>query len=151
MQLRTCAALALAIVTLTACEGPPTVGQPTTFANVCDKANDGHRVAVQGVMRLPDTIRISRPARGGKGTEIVVVRLFETPAFNGTPIGVDIGFGSEPNTMDEIPSGAAGYTDADLKVHIAVGKRSRTGSPSRSLARSTSPWQASPTWSSSAA
>lgn len=124
MHLRSCAALAFALITLTACGdgGPPTVGQPTSFANVCDKANDGHRVAVQGVMRLPDTIRISRPARGGQGSEIVVVRLFETTAFNGTPIGVDIGFGTEPNTMDQIPSGAEGYTDSDLKVHIAGGQ-----------------------------
>src|SRR5262245_29796029 len=116
MHLRSCA-LAFALITLTACsDGPPTVGQPTTFASVCDKANDGHRVAVQGVMRLPDTIRISLPARGGKESEIVVVRLWETPAFDGTPIGVDIGFGTEPNTMDQIPSGAEGYTDSDLKV-----------------------------------
>jgi hypothetical protein len=116
-------ALGLAVLGLAACEGAPTLGEPRDFANVCDKASDGHRVAVEGYMRLPETITVDKPARGGgQGVEILVVRLFETPNFNGTPIGVDIDFGSEPNTMDEIPNGARGYTDADLKVHAANGQ-----------------------------
>jgi hypothetical protein len=117
------AALSLAVLALAACEGRPTEGEPRDFANACDKANDGHRVAVEGYMRLPETITVDKPVRsGGDGVEIVVVRLFETPNFNGTPIGVDIDFGSEPNTMDEIPNGARGFTDADLKVHVNNGQ-----------------------------
>jgi hypothetical protein len=116
-------ALGLAVLALAACAGPPTVGEPRDFANVCDKANDGHRVAVEGYMRLPETIDVVKPPRtGGDGLEILVVRLFQTPNFSGTPIGVDIDFGSEPNTMDEIPNGARGFTDADLKVHAANGQ-----------------------------
>jgi hypothetical protein len=116
-------AIGLAVLALAACEGPPTVGESRDFAGVCDRANDGHRVAVEGYMRLPDTITVDKPARGGgDDVEILVVRLFRTPNFDGTPIGVDIDFGSEPNTMDEIPNGARGYTDADLKVHAATGQ-----------------------------
>ena len=51
--------LSLAAVALMACsEGPPTAGEPREFATVCDKANDGHRVAVEGYLRLPDQIRV---------------------------------------------------------------------------------------------
>jgi hypothetical protein len=116
--------LGLAVVALVGCEaGPPTVGEPKDFTNVCDKANDGHRVAVEGYMRLPETITVRTPTRGaGKVTEIVVVRLFQTQKFNGTPIGVDVGFGTEANTMDELPNGSAGYTDEDLHVHVAGGQ-----------------------------
>jgi len=108
---------------LTACsDAPPVVGEKTDFAAVCNTANDGHRVAVAGYLRLPDTISLVRTGRGGTGTpvEIVVVRLFQTKTFQGTPIGVGVGFGSEPNHMEEIPSN--GFRDEDLKVHAVDGQ-----------------------------
>ncbi|MBV9328780.1 MAG: hypothetical protein JO352_34145 [Chloroflexi bacterium] len=50
---------------LVACsEGPPTAGQPVDFSSVCDKANDGHRVAVDGYLRLPDQIEVFRSSSG---------------------------------------------------------------------------------------
>jgi hypothetical protein len=121
MQLRILA-LSLAAVAVVACsEGPPTPGEPRDFASVCDKANDGHRVAVEGYLRLPDQITVLKNSRSGTVEEkIVVVRMFQSSKFQGTPIGVNIDFGSGPNTMDEIP-GEYIFTDDDLKVHRADG------------------------------
>src|SRR5579862_548533 len=66
-----------AAVTLLACSAAPaTVGQPTAFASVCDKANDGHRVQVAGYMRLPDQITVETDRTGGDARELLVVRLF---------------------------------------------------------------------------
>jgi hypothetical protein len=116
-------AVGLAMLALAACASPRVVGEPREFTSVCDRANDGQRVAVEGYMRLPETIDVVKPVRsGGDGVETVVVRLFQTPNYNGTPIGVEIDFGSEPNTMDEIPNEGRGHTDADLKVHAANGQ-----------------------------
>jgi hypothetical protein len=51
--------LSLAAAALVACSaGPPTVGESRDFGSVCDKANDGHRVAVEGYLRLPDQIKV---------------------------------------------------------------------------------------------
>ena len=114
--------LSLATVALVACsEGPPTTGEPRDFASVCDKANDGHRVAVEGYLRLPDQIRVLRSRSGSVDQKIVVVRLFQSNKFQGTPIGVNIDFGTGPNTMAEIP-GEYVFTDSDLKVHRADGE-----------------------------
>jgi hypothetical protein len=114
--------LSLAAVALVACsEGPPTVGEPRDFASVCDKANDGHRVAVEGYLRLPDQIRVLKSRSGSVEQKIVVVRLFQSNKFQGTPIGVNIDFGDGPNMMAEIP-GEYVFTDNDLKVHRADGE-----------------------------
>src|SRR5579864_2257729 len=112
-----CFSLALAAVALVAgSEGPPSVGEPRTFDSVCDKANDGHRVAVEGYLRLPDTITVLTNRGGSSATEILVVRLFQSGTYAGTPIGVNFDTGSGANQMDELPRPS--YTDADLKVHL---------------------------------
>jgi hypothetical protein len=118
--------LALPIIALTACnQGPPTAGQPVNFSNVCDKSNDGHRVMVEGFLRLPDSIDVITNRNGGSATEILVVRLFQDKAFKGTPIGVNFDFGSGPNMMDELPRPQ--YTDEDLKVHLTDGRTATYG------------------------
>ena len=96
-----CAGLAAGL--LAACQGPPTVGQPSTFENVCDKSADGKRVAIEGYLRLPETITVITNRRGGSSSEIVVVRLFQNGQYSGTPIGVNFDFGKDPNQMDELP------------------------------------------------
>jgi hypothetical protein len=119
--------LSLAAVALVACsEGPPTQGEPLDFSTVCDKANDGHRVSVEGYLRLPDQIKVLRSSSGSAHEKIVVVRLWDSTTFQGAPIGVNFDFGTGPNTMDEIP-GEYTFTDSDLKVHRADGQTSGFG------------------------
>lgn len=121
-----CIGLSAAALVLAACsEGPPTVGQPRTFDTVCDKSNDGKRVAVEGFLRLPETITVETNRRTGSATEIVVVRLFQSGAYAGTPIGVNFDFGRDPNTMEELPRPQ--YSDADLKVHLTDGRTATYG------------------------
>ena len=119
--------LSLAAVALVACsEGPPTPGEPRDFSSVCDKANDGHRVAVEGYLRLPDQIQVYKSSSGSVDEKIVVVRLFESGNFQGTRIGVNIDFGTGPNTMADIP-GEYIFTDDDLQVHRADGQTAGYG------------------------
>jgi hypothetical protein len=129
MHLRTFSlfGLSLAAVALVACSaGPPTQGEPRDFSSVCDPANDGHRVAVDGYLRLPDQIQVFKSSSGSVEEKIVVVRLFQSNAFEGTPIGVNIDFGSGPNTMADIP-GEYIFTDDDLQVHRADGQTASYG------------------------
>ncbi len=118
--------ISLAALALAACsEGPPTVGQARAFDSVCDKANDGQRIAVEGYLRLPDQITVYTNRNGSSATEILVVRLFQSGAFGGTPIGVDFDMGSGPYQMDELPRPS--YTDEDLKVHLPDGRTAGYG------------------------
>ncbi len=113
-------ATSFAALALVACsEGPPTAGQPTTFDGVCTKANDGKRIAVEGYLRLPDTIHVITNRSGSTATEILVVRLWQDTGYSGTPIGVNFDFGTAANQMDELPRPS--YTDEDLKVHLPDG------------------------------
>jgi len=112
--------LAAATLIVAACSsGPPTPGDPRAFEAVCDKSDDGKRIAVEGYLRLPETIEVITNRRGGDSTQLLVVRLFQSQTFNGTPIGVNFDFGSSANTIDQLPTPQ--YTDKDLKVHLADG------------------------------
>jgi hypothetical protein len=111
MNLRILTVLSLAIVLLTACnQEPPTVGEATAFATACDRANDGKRVAVEGYLLFPESFT---------GDESVVLQLYETDDFDGTPIGVTLKFGSEANQVELVSDQ---YTDEDLKVHLSDGQ-----------------------------
>jgi hypothetical protein len=111
MLLRLFIALCLVAFILAACSQPAsTVGEDTAFANACDRVNDGQRIAVQGYLRLPDSF---------SGEQSVVLRLYETDAFDGTPIGVQIRFGSQANQVEPVPTS---YSDDDLQVHLADGQ-----------------------------
>jgi hypothetical protein len=101
----------LVVILVSGCsESAPTVGEVKDFANACDKANDGQRIAVTGYLRLPDSFSES-PS--------VVLRLYETDDFDGQPIGVTINFGDQPNQVTEISDQ---YSDEDLQVHLADGE-----------------------------
>ncbi len=116
MTLRILISLCLAAFLLTACaETPPTVGELKTLATACDKVNDGKRIAVVGYLRLPDEFT---------SQESVVLRLYETDEFSGTPVGVTLHFGSEANQIEMVPDE---YADEDLKVHLADGQLSGYG------------------------
>ena len=88
----------------------PTVGGVKDFAVVCDKANDGKRVAVVGYLRFPEEVN----RKIG-----LVLRLYKTNDFSGSPIGVSSDIGSQPNQVEFMPKE---YTDKDLKVHLANGQ-----------------------------
>lgn len=111
MHLRIFLALALTSLALFACSSEaPTVGEAKEFSTVCDKSNDGQRVATQGYLRLPDSFT---------GDESVVLRLYEADDFSGPPVGVQIKFGTGANQVEQVPTE---YADDDLKVHLSDGQ-----------------------------
>lgn len=110
----------LLTLTLAACaQATPTAGEARTFANACDKANDGKRIALTGYLRFPDSFT---------GDQSVVLRLYESDAFEGTPIGVQTSFGTQPNQVETVGDQ---YQDTDLKVHLANGQVAPFGTPVR--------------------
>jgi len=118
----------LGAIALAACsDPPPTPGEPRAFSTVCDKANDGQRVAVDGYLQLPDQLEVTTHSDGSKEqAQRIVVRMFETNQFSGAQIAVDLNVGSGPNTMQDIP-GEYIFTDSDLKVHLADGQTAAYG------------------------
>ena len=56
---------------------PPTTGETKEFASVCDKANEGKRVAVAGFLRFPEKFT---------GTSSVVLRLYAGGDYAGAPV-----------------------------------------------------------------
>ena len=89
---------------------PPTAGEAREFASVCDKANEGKRVAVVGYPRFPEKF---------SGTSSVVLRLYGGADYAGQPIGVQTPIGKQANQAELAPKE---YTDKDLKVHTADGQ-----------------------------
>ncbi|MCL4266377.1 MAG: hypothetical protein KJ069_24445 [Anaerolineae bacterium] len=111
MVLRLTVVFLVILLALVACGSePPTAATEVDFATVCDEANEGNRVAVQGYLRLPDSFT---------GEESVVLRLFAGNDFSGTPIGATAKLGNEANQAEQVPTS---YTDNDLKVHLADGQ-----------------------------
>jgi hypothetical protein len=89
---------------------PPTAGETKEFASVCDKANEGKRVAVAGFLRFPEKFT---------GTSSVVLRLYAGGDYAGTPIGVQTRIGNQANQAELAPKE---FTDKDLKVHTSDGQ-----------------------------
>ena len=108
-------AVALLALASAACGGakapePPTAGELKEFAALCDKANEGKRVAVVGYPRFPEKF---------SGTSSVVLRLYEKADYTGQPVGVQTPIGKQANQAELAPKE---YTDKDLKVHTADGQ-----------------------------
>lgn len=111
MKLRILIALTLVIVLLAACSSKaPAVGETKDFASACDKANDGKRIAVDGYLLFPETFT---------GDTNVVLRLFSSTDFNGSPVGVQIDFGTKANQVEPVKGE---FIDSDLKVHLSNGQ-----------------------------
>jgi hypothetical protein len=89
------AGLALSAALAGCASEPPTAGELLAFEAVCDKANDGKRVAVEGYLLLPDEFTDS---------ESVVLRLYQELDLDEARIGVTVRFGSEANQIDEVPT-----------------------------------------------
>jgi hypothetical protein len=108
--LRTLLALAVVSFMLAGCgDGPATPAETIAFSEVCDRANDGNRVAVDGYVIFPNSFTESTS---------VVLWMYEDENLDGTPIGVQVNFGAEPNQVEEV---ADQYTDEDLRLHLANG------------------------------
>ena len=88
----------------------PTTGEMKDFASLCDKANEGKRVAVVGFLRFPDKFT---------GTSSVVLRLYEGGEYTGAPVGVQTRIGNQANQVELAPKE---FTDKDLKVHTSDGQ-----------------------------
>jgi len=113
MNLRWIFAIAL-LIFCAACGGgtsePPTAGETKDFASVCDKTNEGKRVAVVGFLRFPEKFT---------GTSSVVLRLYAGGDYAGAPVGVQTRMGSQANQVELAPKE---FTDKDLKVHTSDGQ-----------------------------
>ena len=90
---------------------PPTAGELKEFAAVCDKANEGKRVAVVGYLKYPEEIK---NAKAG-----FVLQLFPTNERTGKPIGVSVSTGNQPNQTGFPPKE---YTDQGMKITTASGE-----------------------------
>lgn len=102
--------ITLMALRLTSCSPRPArPGVLQDFDSACDKPNEGQQIAVEGYLRLPDTLT---------STYSVELRLYRDPTFSGKPIGVTMRFGNAPNEANQIKSA---YTDNDLKVRLANG------------------------------
>lgn len=110
MSIRFGIAFCLVMFVLAGCsETPPTVGEAVAFAEVCEQ-DSGKRVSLEGFLQLPDSFT---------GDQSVVLRMFETDAFDGAPVGVQMRFGNQPNQLEQVPTS---YTDNDLQVHLNDGQ-----------------------------
>ena len=89
---------------------PPTAGEMKDFASLCDKANEGKRVAVVGFLRFPEKFT---------GTKSVVLRLYAGGDYAGAPVGVQTQIGNQANQVELAPKE---FTDKDLKVHTSDGQ-----------------------------
>ncbi len=123
MRLRSLITFAMAALALVACStpspSPPSSGEAKEFNSVCDKANEGKRVAVEGYLRFPDSF---------KGVQSVVLRLYKADDLAGAPLGVQTTMGNQPNQVEWAPKE---YTDKDLKVHVSDGQLARFGTKVR--------------------
>ena len=89
---------------------PPTTGETKDFASLCNKANEGKRVAVVGFLRFPEKFT---------GTSSVVLRLYGGADYAGAPVGVQTRIGNQANQVELAPKE---FTDKDLKVHTSDGQ-----------------------------
>lgn len=89
---------------------PPTVGQETAFDTVCNKENDGKRVAVEGFLTFPKSIK----------RDILVLRLRKSKELDNKVIGVSTAFGTDVNQATPLKSSS--YSHQDLKVKTQDGQ-----------------------------
>ncbi len=92
-------------------EGPPTRGVPTTFAAVCDKANEGKRMALEGYVDFPEHF---------KGKDLTIMMRLR-PEFDSRDrvVGVSARLGKGPNHIEKPP---VSYTVRDIRLNTTDGK-----------------------------
>lgn len=97
---------------LSGCDEAPTAGAPKTLANVCDRANDGKRVALDGYLSLPSSF-----TEGMSSESAPIVIRGDVPE-SGDVTFAWVPYGSGPNSMDKVPDT---YSQKDLKVYTKDG------------------------------
>ena len=105
-------AVLLAAAFVTGCDEKPTAGAPKTLADVCDRANDGKRVALEGYLSLPSSF-----TEGASSESAPVVIRGDLPEA-GDVTFVWVPYGSGPNSMEKVPDT---YSQKDLKVYVTDG------------------------------
>jgi hypothetical protein len=124
------------LFTLTGCSDKPetpTVGQQASFDRVCDKSNDGKRIAVEGFLKLPEKIsskeKISllleiRPAKEMSPKKLGVWTRYGDKVNQLSFVQSSLGFG-KPDKNGKLSYNSSRvntYTHQDLKVNTNDGK-----------------------------
>jgi hypothetical protein len=102
----------LAAAIIAGCDEAPTAGAQKTLADVCDHANDGKRVALDGYLSLPSSF-----TEGASSGSAPVVIRGDVPE-SGDVTFVWVPYGSGPNAMEKVPDT---YSQRDLKVYTKEG------------------------------
>lgn len=91
--------------------GPPTPGTPIGFDTVCDKANDGKRVMLEGYLEFPQSF-------GAKDSSVM---LRVRPSLDSWEkvVGIQANLGDATNNVAMPP---LSFRKSDLKLHLADGK-----------------------------
>jgi hypothetical protein len=105
-------AVALLALVLGACEsGPPTRGVPVAFNSVCEKANEGKRIMVEGYVNYPHLFH--------ENDVSLMLRMRPSLALQETPLGVSAKLGDQVNNVELPPEH---FKQSDLKLHLADGQ-----------------------------
>ncbi|HUA62141.1 MAG TPA: hypothetical protein VML19_25515 [Verrucomicrobiae bacterium] len=101
-------------VYLTACgqSALPSRGVPVTFQSVCDKANQGKRVMIEGYVDFPLREVPDSAAH-------VVMRVRPSLSSWENTVGADARIGKGPNSIEMPPEG---YKNRDLRLHLSDGQ-----------------------------
>ncbi|HLJ51696.1 MAG TPA: hypothetical protein VKU01_37075 [Bryobacteraceae bacterium] len=91
--------------------GPPTRGVPIAFNAVCEKANEGKRVMLEGYVSFPSSFK--------EDDITVMMRMRPSMALEDTPVGVSAKLGNAANNLEKPPDH---YRKTDLKLHLADGQ-----------------------------
>jgi hypothetical protein len=113
---------------------PPTVGKKVSFDRVCDRSNDGKRIAVEGFLTLPekvssqDTISVLLEIRSVKDVNkpgrVGVWTRYGTALNQIAPIETArrVPGSTEKAKLQDWSKAKSSYTHADLKVTANDGK-----------------------------
>ena len=93
--------------------GPPTRGNPVTFEAVCDKANDGKRILLEGYLDFPESFKY----RGTDDT--VMLRLKPAPDSKAAVVAASAKIGNGANHVEAPPKS---FRREDLKLHTSDGQ-----------------------------
>lgn len=101
--------VAAAALAVGGCGGGAQPPAALTLATACDAGNEGRHVAVDGYLRFPDRLRISRTAQ---------IAMFSAPGGDGDRQRVEFTIGDGPNQLERP---ALQYTPTSLRVRAADG------------------------------
>lgn len=102
----------LCVVLIAGCgESPKGPGVPTTFDAVCDKANDGKRLLLEGYADFPESFKSKEAS--------IMMRLRPALDQRTSVVGIAVPLGNGPNQVEMPPKK---FTSANMKLHTQDGK-----------------------------